>query len=195
MSITWNNRLRSTAGFCYNQKKAQPGADFLRTSRIELSGKAYAGRLRDTLIHEMCHAATWVISGTLGGHGPIWKRWTYKARRRFPELPEISRCHSYKIETKYTYKCTKCSYSFGRHTKSLDLERKVCGLCRGRFEILVRGGSKAQPSPSKPPNVFALYVKEHYKVVKAGRKSLKHADVMKMLSQKFSEHKLAQKQA
>ena len=32
-------------------------------------------RLRDTLIHEMCHAAAWVISGIKAGHGPIWKSW------------------------------------------------------------------------------------------------------------------------
>jgi predicted SprT family Zn-dependent metalloprotease len=88
-----------------------------------------AARLRDTLIHEMCHAATWVIDSTLGGHGPVWKKWhaifeipfaqfivsqifcrTAKARRVHRDLPEIKTCHSFSIETKYTYKCTECSY-------------------------------------------------------------------------------------
>lgn len=33
-------------------------------------------RVRDTLIHEMCHAAVWVIDGVRnGGHGPHWKAW------------------------------------------------------------------------------------------------------------------------
>ena len=32
-------------------------------------------RLRDTLIHEMCHAASWIISGVKAGHGPVWKKW------------------------------------------------------------------------------------------------------------------------
>ena len=33
-------------------------------------------RIRDTLIHEMCHAATWLIDGTKkAGHGPLWKAW------------------------------------------------------------------------------------------------------------------------
>jgi hypothetical protein len=32
-------------------------------------------RTRDTLIHELCHAAVWLINGTNGGHGPYWKYW------------------------------------------------------------------------------------------------------------------------
>ena len=32
-------------------------------------------RLRDTLIHEMCHAAAWIISGYKDGHGRLWKAW------------------------------------------------------------------------------------------------------------------------
>jgi predicted SprT family Zn-dependent metalloprotease len=149
MSITWNNRLTSTAGFCYNQRKKIAEDETIRTSRIELSGKVNkknilskiiliglftqiltnCADLRDTLIHEMCHAATWVIDGTLGGHGPVWKKWsvfievirhsfilneifcrTAKAKRVHRALPEIKRCHSFNVETKYTYKCTVCFY-------------------------------------------------------------------------------------
>ena len=66
-------------------------------------------RLRDTLVHEMCHAASWVISGYKDGHGPIWKNWATRAMIRFPELPIISRCHSYEIRTKYVYRCQTCS--------------------------------------------------------------------------------------
>ena len=86
-----------------------------------------ADRLRDTLIHEMCHAASWVISGYRDGHGPLFKHWAKECMARFPELPLIARCHSYAIRTKYTYKCEKCGYQIGRHSKSLDTERKVCG--------------------------------------------------------------------
>ena len=43
------------------------------------------------------------------------------------------RCHSYAIRTKYSYVCEKCSYTIGRHSKSLDTERKVCGHCHGKF--------------------------------------------------------------
>ena len=77
-----------------------------RFSVIELSSKVLDSpdRLRDTLIHEMCHAASWIISGYRDGHGPLWRTWAEKAMRRFPELPVIDRCHSYQINTKYTYR-------------------------------------------------------------------------------------------
>lgn len=32
-------------------------------------------RLRDTLVHEMCHAAAWLINDVSDGHGPFWKAW------------------------------------------------------------------------------------------------------------------------
>ena len=50
----------------------------LRSSSIKLSTKVVdtVQRLRDTLIHELCHAATWLIDGELrAGHGPLWKKW------------------------------------------------------------------------------------------------------------------------
>ena len=65
-------------------------------------------RLRDTLVHEMCHAASWIISGYRDGHGHIWKNWATRAMNRFPELPVIARCHSYEIRTKYVYRCQSC---------------------------------------------------------------------------------------
>jgi hypothetical protein len=34
-----------------------------------------ADRLRDTLIHEMCHAAVWVLNGVKNGHGRPWNAW------------------------------------------------------------------------------------------------------------------------
>lgn len=48
----------------------------VRTSVIELSEKVLtsADRLRCTLIHELCHAATWIFNGE-GGHGSTWKQW------------------------------------------------------------------------------------------------------------------------
>jgi hypothetical protein len=34
----------------------------------------------------------------------------HKANLIHPDLPVISRCHNYKIQTKYTYKCVSCGY-------------------------------------------------------------------------------------
>jgi SprT-like family. len=34
-----------------------------------------ADRLRDTLVHEMCHAAVWILNGVKNGHGHLWNAW------------------------------------------------------------------------------------------------------------------------
>ncbi|XP_037071683.1 acidic repeat-containing protein-like, partial [Pollicipes pollicipes] len=92
LEIKFNKRMLRTAGFCYSKQTACGGAT-VRTARIELSEKVVdsAERLRDTLVHELCHAVAWVV---------------------------------YEIRCKYTYRCTRCGYSFGRHSKSLDTQRK-----------------------------------------------------------------------
>eukprot|EP00090_Calanus_glacialis_P017283 TRINITY_DN26948_c0_g1_i1.p1 TRINITY_DN26948_c0_g1~~TRINITY_DN26948_c0_g1_i1.p1 ORF type:complete len:892 (-),score=270.16 TRINITY_DN26948_c0_g1_i1:95-2488(-) len=203
MEITWNVRLTKTAGLCYSRRHRNRHNIEVRSSRIELSTKVIdsGDRLRDTLIHEMCHAASWIISGYRDGHGPLWRTWAEKAMGRFPELPVIDRCHSYQIRTKYTYRCEKCGYSIGRHSKSLDTEKKVCGHCYGRFQLVVNGktvqtkvadgatAAGAAPAKPKAPNAFALFVKENYKVYK--QPGVTHGDVMKMLSSKFSATKIS----
>ena len=40
-------------------------------------------------------------------------------------------------------RCVNCGSQVGRHSKSLDIERKVCAKCRGRFELLVNHKSSA----------------------------------------------------
>lgn len=67
-SITWNSRLTRTAGYCRHFTKRDKGMTSFE-SRIELSVKVVdtACRLRDTLVHELCHAATWVIDNCRGG--------------------------------------------------------------------------------------------------------------------------------
>nr|XP_023015904.1 uncharacterized protein LOC111505345 [Leptinotarsa decemlineata] len=120
----------------------------------------------------------------------------YKAMKTFPELPTITTCHDYVINTKYTYKCSGCGYSIGRHTKSLDVERKRCGYCYGKFEVLInkttkKGETKSVPAtPKKEASGFALFVKENYGAYKTP--NLKHGDVMKLLGQKFQQLKVNQ---
>ncbi|NXA04615.1 ACRC protein, partial [Sapayoa aenigma] len=56
MEIIWNKKMRKTAGYCVTGQTQGPEAK--RYARIELSEKVCdsADRLRDTLIHEVCHA-------------------------------------------------------------------------------------------------------------------------------------------
>ncbi|XP_076641471.1 uncharacterized protein LOC143352676 [Halictus rubicundus] len=196
MSIEWNVRMRGTAGFCYNKKSIKTLGGVVRSSRIVLSTKVLdtPDRLRDTLIHEMCHAAAWLINNVSDGHGPFWTGWANKAVKTFPDLPPIRRCHDYKIKTKFTYKCVGCGYSIGRHSKSLDVERKRCGHCYGKFELLInkttKSGTVQVQTPKRELGGFALFVKENYNSVKKDR-NVKHAEVMKILGQQFSAIKIA----
>ncbi|NXE67065.1 ACRC protein, partial [Calcarius ornatus] len=56
MEIIWNKKMRKTAGYCVTGQRGGPEGK--RYARIELSEKVCdsADRLRDTLIHEVCHA-------------------------------------------------------------------------------------------------------------------------------------------
>jgi len=67
-SITWNNRLTRTAGYCRHFTRRE-GVSTKFESKIELSVKVVDTpcRVRDTLIHELCHATTWMIDNCRGG--------------------------------------------------------------------------------------------------------------------------------
>ncbi|NXS57712.1 ACRC protein, partial [Brachypteracias leptosomus] len=56
MVIIWNKKMRKTAGYCVTGQTESPEAK--RYARIELSERVCdsADRLRDTLVHEACHA-------------------------------------------------------------------------------------------------------------------------------------------
>jgi predicted SprT family Zn-dependent metalloprotease len=75
---------------------------------IELS---YLERCRDTLLHEMCHAAVTLIDGVMEqGHGTLWRKWTRIAEQCYPYLPTISVRHTYDVVYKFTYRCVQCEY-------------------------------------------------------------------------------------
>ena len=163
MSFTWNVKLRGTAGYCHNKRITKSTGEIIRQSRIEFSSKIIdrADRLRDTMIHELCHAASWVLDGKLDGHGAVWNSWATKAMNRFPELPKIKRCHNYEIVTKYTYKCTQCGYSIKRHSKSINTDRKRCGYCYGNLELLFNK-KKIKIHGKKYHNLSCLRLKSNY---------------------------------
>ncbi|XP_026796521.2 germ cell nuclear acidic protein [Pangasianodon hypophthalmus] len=178
MSIKWNTKMRKTAGYCITGQERVTG---IRYARIELSVKVCdsADRLRDTLVHEMCHAATWLINNVRDGHGPFWKIYARKATLAHPELPMVTRCHSYDINYKYQYQCSRCKNTIGRHSKSLDTQRFVCALCTGQLVLLT-------PSNSRGPTPFATFVKENYGTVRQELAGQSHAEVMRKLSADFA---------
>uniref|UniRef100_F7AS59 SprT-like domain-containing protein n=3 Tax=Ciona intestinalis TaxID=7719 RepID=F7AS59_CIOIN len=191
MEVSWSKRLTKTAGItkCKRTIRTVNGtASTTHHAAISLSEKVIDSsyRLRDTLIHEMCHAAVWLINNANESHGPYWKSWAAAARRIHPELPSIDRCHNYDIEYKYIYECSRCKTTIGRHSKSLDTTKKVCGRCRGPLVLTQPNGT---PLKSQPLNPFAKFVKENYKSTKVRLQSIdvasSHKDVMTSLSQQF----------
>ncbi|XP_042349333.1 acidic repeat-containing protein [Plectropomus leopardus] len=185
MSVTWNKKMRKTAGYCITGQERGGGS---RYARIELSEKVCdsADRLRDTLIHEMCHAATWLINGVRDGHGNFWKLYARKSTVAHPELPMVTRCHSYDIKYKFQYQCTRCQNTIGRHSKSLDTQRFVCALCTGQLVLLT-------PVKPRAPTPFANFVKENYGNARKELSGQSHAEVMRKLSADFaSKTKLSQ---
>lgn len=178
MSVTWNKKMRKTAGYCITGQERGGGN---RYARIELSEKVCdsADRLRDTLIHEMCHAATWLINGVRDGHGNFWKLYARKATLAHPELPMVTRCHSYDIKYKFQYQCTRCKNTIGRHSKSLDTQRFACAHCMGQLVLLT-------PSKPRAPTPFANFVKENYSSVRQELAGKTHGEVMRKLSADFA---------
>jgi len=76
-------------------------------------------RLRSTLIHEMCHAANFLIDELdHEQHGKNFKKWGKKATQQFPEIA-VTTCHAYQIHMPHKFKCvnTICGVVYSRHTK------------------------------------------------------------------------------
>ncbi|XP_022232614.2 acidic repeat-containing protein-like, partial [Drosophila obscura] len=192
VTITWSKRLRNTAGRCLNKRKFCKLAK--RISTIELSEEVLttADRLRCTLIHELCHAATWVLNNE-GGHGRVWKNWALCANKKYPELPAITVCHSYSIDYKYTHKCESCNLDY--HSRSRKVENLRCRICRGPVVLLLNKKDKFGNTESKPAGEakgFAKFVKDKFKKYKQA--NVPHKAVMSLLSaayakQKGGEHK------
>ncbi|XP_018429927.1 PREDICTED: acidic repeat-containing protein [Nanorana parkeri] len=185
LEILWNKKMRKTAGYCVTGQTKLPTVQ--RYARIELSEKVCdsADRLRDTLIHEICHAATWLINGVRDGHGQYWRFYARKATVVHPELPMVTRCHTYEINYKFTYECSRCKNTIGRHSKSLDTERFVCALCKGK--LVLQAATRKDGSPATTQlTPFAKFVKENYGSAKKEMIGMSHAEVMRKLSTNFS---------
>lgn len=110
-------------------------------------------------------------------------------------------------------------FSFGRHSKSLNLERKRCGYCFGEFELIVNKINNnpiatnnlpdvytdplkqlynlnndvqhnIKPKLPKKPSKFALFVKENYSKVKQANPLSKHGEIMKILGSQYATTKI-----
>ncbi|GAA57272.1 acidic repeat-containing protein [Clonorchis sinensis] len=226
LSVVWNTRLLRTAGQCkYLRREVIPRVGektITRIAQIELSPKVCtsAERVRDTLLHEVCHAAVWILDGVNDGHGSRWRRWANRAMQVWPDIPVVSVCHAYTIETKFTYRCTGCGACINRHSKSIDTEKQICGRCRSRFELLINTprGRMMRPSvagtmdkrllahcavrPQVQPSelnekrrpAFADFVRENYRHIRQKPEIKTHSDAMTELGSLFKTMRISKVQ-
>jgi predicted SprT family Zn-dependent metalloprotease len=141
VAITWNNRLRKTAGLTFTRHGVERDAP--RVARMELSSKVCdtPARMAATLLHEMCHVAAWLVDGcNRPPHGAVFNGWASAASSAYPHF-KVTTTHAYAIRCKFTYVCQNawCSTEYGRHSKSIDIERQRCGVCSGRLALLPPG--------------------------------------------------------
>jgi len=127
-ALIWSNRLLTTAG----RARWHRSKEDVHTTSIELATKILDSkeRIRNTLSHEMCHLACWVINqDPKEGHGKAWKSWAAKVMRKRPDI-DISTRHNYEISYPYEWECESCAKTYGRFSKSIRPDEVVCGACK-----------------------------------------------------------------
>jgi predicted SprT family Zn-dependent metalloprotease len=165
IKVIWSKTLNTTAGRAnWKRVKMEPrgSSDELKIQHhasIELAEKIIDSedRLLNTLAHEYCHLANFMISGIRDNpHGASFKEWGRKCMAALKDHPvyggrvEITTKHSYKIDYKYVWICVDCGYEYGRHSKSIDPTKARCGRCKGLLQQI-----KPKPrnvSPKKKSN-------------------------------------------
>lgn len=103
--VTWSKKLNKTAGITRMRGKLGDGNSHTRVAAIELSTKVIDDeeRLRSTLLHEMCHAAQWLVDGVhKPPHGAIFKKWASKSMSKISDV-EVTTTHNYLIAYKFAW--------------------------------------------------------------------------------------------
>jgi hypothetical protein len=116
VDVVWSKTLRTTAGLTLLKtilKDTTPGAPLDRLASIELSTKVLDDqeRLRSTLLHEMVHAAAWIVDGVSEPpHGSCFKKWAKVAMRNIPDAV-VTTTHDYDIQYKHAWVSLQSSAS------------------------------------------------------------------------------------
>ncbi|KAJ5232074.1 hypothetical protein N7468_005030 [Penicillium chermesinum] len=163
VEIVWSKTLQKTAGRATWRASQRQGNLPLHYAKIELADRILVDeyRLTNTLAHEYCHLANYMISKVVDQpHGPSFKAWGQKCATAMKDHPEyggkihVTTKHSYKIDYKYVWACVNCGCQFGRHSKSLDTTRFSCGTCKGKLEQIKPKPRNVSPKKSGaiPPN-------------------------------------------
>lgn len=78
----------------------------------------------------------------------------------------------------------RCLQTYGRHSNSIDVAKKVCGACKCKLAFLGRFNADSTPAKQRQVSAFGAFVKENFSAVKQGVPAgAAHGDVMKKLSE------------
>ena len=165
INVEWSNKLRTTAGRAVLKQKLCQGTGKVRMSTIELSSRIIdnEARLRSTLMHEMCHAAAWIVDNVnKPPHGQCFKKWAKKAMANVRDIT-ITTTHDYEIDFKFMWKCqnSNCGCIYKRHSRSIDITKHACGKCRGRLMEVDATVNGSTAKIRKPPSAYNQFVKQH----------------------------------
>lgn len=196
VTVAWSKRLNTTAGKTLLTKTAGG----IYKAKIELSVKVLdrLPRLRATLLHEMCHAAAFVIDHvSRPPHGQCFKKWANRAMRAVNV--EVTTTHDYNIEYKYAWRCSTrgCVAKFARHSRSIDVNRQVCGKCKGTLvEVEPSSLNQADIVPRKvaKPSAYNLFVQSESQNIRQDLErrwsgNVPQAEVMKECARRWKERK------
>jgi hypothetical protein len=78
-----------------------------------------------------------------------------------------------------------------RHSRSLNIDIDVCGLCMGKFELTINNNyidkEQLPQTPEKKINRYNLYVKEHFQVMKQAYPQLTTPQLLKQISAEYKK--------
>ncbi|KAJ7640115.1 SprT-like family-domain-containing protein [Mycena rosella] len=130
IGLKWNKHMISSAGKAQFHRDRY-GNEF---AEIHLACKIVDSheRIRNTLSHEMCHLACWMIDKAIKeAHGKLFHKWAKRVEKKDPDIM-ISVQHTYVIDYPYEWRCLDCDEIIGRFSDSLDIT-KGCSKCNGKL--------------------------------------------------------------
>lgn len=194
MVLEWNPRLTRTAGQTIMTKTAGLQQ---RTARIHLSCRVVdcEERLLTTLLHEMCHAAQFLLEfEERPPHGPGFQKWARLAAVRYADVP-VTVTHNYIVHQPKRYQCVECGHVYGRNSKLRDLQRRRCGkpTCQGSLIYLGHfnrdGTVLTEPTHPRPLTPYNRFIKDHFSHTKTANPHLRYGEVMSMLASQWRSAK------
>ena len=93
-------------------------------------------RFRNTLIHELCHAAVYLIDGVREreneGHGVLFHKWGQHVNSLYPDIEKIQQYDNNITYTNFLLICRGCGQIIGQH---VVVETK-CNECGGDYDFV-----------------------------------------------------------